>query len=45
MSCAYLYFCFFGRELRRDAICCQLIVQFVCTGLDGHARAVEALRK
>ena len=32
-------------EARRDAIGPELIVQLVCAGLDGHASAVEALRK
>ena len=32
-------------ELRRAAIGAQLMVQLVCARLDGHARAVEALRE
>lgn len=32
-----------GGELRRGAIGVELVVELVCAGLDGHARAVEAL--
>ena len=34
-----------GWEARRVTIGPELIVQLVCAGLDGHASAVEALRK
>ena len=33
------------RELRRVAVCGELVVELVCTCLDGHACAVEALWK
>ncbi len=34
---------FLRREARRAAVLLDLVVELVCAGLDGHARAVEAL--
>ena len=37
------FYRFLGGEARRAAVLLDLVVELVCAGLDGHARAVEAL--